>query len=114
MSLFQIETKRINETVRRNVDKFPIRFSFELTEEQSNVFLVAKCDQKIEKRGGKYKNPSIGIILCRDKDKISVEYALKDISKPIGVSSYELSKYLSNEIIKELPTEEDINLHIML
>lgn len=57
-------------------------------------------------------NPSIGIILCRDKDKISVEYALKDISKPIGVSSYELSKYLPSEIIKELPTEEDLNLYI--
>ena len=57
-------------------------------------------------------NPSIGIILCRDKDRISVEYALKDINKPIGVSSYELSEYLSSEIIKELPTEEDLNFHI--
>jgi len=57
-------------------------------------------------------NPSIGIILCRDKDKISVEYALKDVKKPIGVSSYELSEYLPSEIIKELPTEEDLNLHI--
>lgn len=77
-------------------------------------FLTENFDQKIEKRGGKSKNPSIGIILCRDKDKISVEYALKDINKPIGVSSYELEKYLSNEIIKELPTEEDINLHIVI
>lgn len=57
-------------------------------------------------------NLNIGIILCRDKNKISVEYALKDISKPIGVSSYELSKYLPNEIIKELPTEDELNLHI--
>lgn len=57
-------------------------------------------------------NPSIGIILCRDKDKISVEYTLKDINKPIGVSSYELSEYLPSEIIKELPNEEDLNLHI--
>lgn len=57
-------------------------------------------------------NPSIGIILCRDKDRISVEYALKDINKPIGVSSYELAEYLPSEIIRELPTEEDLNLHI--
>lgn len=57
-------------------------------------------------------NPSIGIILCRDKDRISVEYALKDINKPIGVSSYELSEYLPSEIIKELPTAEDLNFHI--
>ena len=57
-------------------------------------------------------NPSIGIILCREKDKISVEYALKNMTKPIGVSSYKLSEYLPLEIIKELPTEEEINLHI--
>lgn len=57
-------------------------------------------------------NPSIGIILCREKDRISVEYALKDISKPIGLSSYELSEYLPSEIIKELPSEADLNLHI--
>lgn len=63
-------------------------------------FLAENFDQKIEKREGKSKNPSIRIILCRDKDKISVEYALKDINKPIGISSYELSKYLSNELLK--------------
>jgi len=57
-------------------------------------------------------NPSIGIILCREKDKFSVEYALKDINKPIGVSSYEISKYLPEDVFKSLPTEEDLNLHI--
>lgn len=57
-------------------------------------------------------NPSIGIILCRDKDKISVEYALKDINKPIGVSSYEISKVLPKEVLESLPTEEDLNLHM--
>ena len=57
-------------------------------------------------------NPSIGLILCKGKNKISVDYALRDIRKPIGVSSYELTKYLPVEIIKELPTEEELNLHI--
>ena len=47
---------------------------------------------------------SIGLILCREKDRLTVEYALKDVNKPIGVSSYEIQKYL--------PSEEDINLHI--
>lgn len=61
---------------------------------------------------GKNDNPSIGLILCKDKNKFSVEYALKDINKPIGVSSYELKKYLPNDILKELPTEEELNLHI--
>ncbi len=59
-------------------------------------------------------NPSIGIILVRNKNKLNVEYALRDINKPIGVSSYELSEYLPPEILKELPTEEELNLHIDL
>lgn len=47
-----------------------------------------------------------------EKDKISVEYTLKDINKPIGVSSYEISKFLPKDILNSLPTEEDLNLHM--
>ena len=57
-------------------------------------------------------NPSIGIILVRDKDKLNVEYALRNINKPIGVSSYELSEYLPKDIFESLPTEEELNLHL--
>ena len=59
-----------------------------------------------------YDNPSIGLILCKDKNKITAQYALKDINKPIGISSYEISKYLPKDVLKSLPTEEDLNLHI--
>ena len=44
--LYQVETKRINEAVKRNPDKFPERFCFKLTEKESESFLVANCDQK--------------------------------------------------------------------
>jgi hypothetical protein len=57
-------------------------------------------------------NPSIGIILVRDKDKLNVEYALWNINKPIGVSTYELSEYLPKDVLESLPTEEELNLHI--
>lgn len=57
-------------------------------------------------------NPTIGIILCREKTKFSVEYSLRDINKPIGVSSYEVSKILPKEVLEALPTEEELNLHI--
>ena len=46
--------------------------------------------------------------------RLTAELALKDINKPIGVSSYEISKYLPKYILESLPTEEDINLHIDL
>ena len=57
--LYNVETKRINEAVRRNLEKFPERFSWILTDEESKSFLVANCDQKVETRGGKYKNPRV-------------------------------------------------------
>ncbi len=59
-----------------------------------------------------FDNPSIGLILCREKDKLTAQYSLKGIDQPIGISSYEITKFLPDDISKELPTEEDINLHI--
>lgn len=58
-------------------------------------------------------NPSIGLLLCKSKNRIVAEYALKDIEKPIGVSEYRLSGYMSDEIKQSLPNlqtlEEKIN-----
>ena len=53
-------------------------------------------------------NPSIGLILCKTKNKITVDYALRDNSKPIGVSTIKLSENLPNEIKGNLPTIEEI------
>ena len=74
-------------------------------------FYLSVVDDVIK---GADDNPSIGIILCREKDKISVEYALRTVGHPIGVSSYELSKYLEKNAAFDLPTEEELNLHIGL
>jgi predicted nuclease of restriction endonuclease-like (RecB) superfamily len=53
-------------------------------------------------------NPTVGLILCENKDKIFAEYALKDINKPIGVSQYELTKALPENLKSSLPSIEDI------
>lgn len=53
-------------------------------------------------------NPTIGLILCKEKDKIEAEYALRDINKPIGISEYQITKILPNELKSKLPTIEDI------
>jgi len=57
-------------------------------------------------------NQTIGLLLCKGKDRLSVEWALKGTNAPIGVTSYEVRNELSNEILDKLPTEEDINKHI--
>ena len=73
-----------------------------------NFYLTA-LDETVK---SKKDESSIGLILCRDKDRLTVEYALKDVNKPIGVSSYEIQKYLPKELSDNLPSEEDINLHM--
>lgn len=72
-------------------------------------FYITAVNKTLRK---KYDNETIGLLLCREKDKISVEWALESTNNPIGVSSYEIKKYISKDILEKLPTEEDINLHI--
>ncbi len=81
--LFDVETKRINEAVKRNPKKFNNNFSKILSDEEVNIFLVAKCDQKIETRGGRYKNPRVfteeGIIMLATilKSETAVNMSIK-------------------------------------
>lgn len=53
-------------------------------------------------------NPSIGIILCPEKDDIEVEYALRASNKPIGVSEYRLTTELPDKLKGKIPTKEEI------
>jgi predicted nuclease of restriction endonuclease-like (RecB) superfamily len=53
--------------------------------------------------------PTIGILLCKGKDKTIVEYSLSDIHKPMGVSEYELTHIVPNELKSALPSIEDIS-----
>ena len=55
-----------------------------------------------------HENPSIGIILCTDKDKLEVEYALQNIVQPMGVSTYTVQDTLPKEWDKSLPTKEEL------
>ena len=59
---------------------------------------------------GESENPSIGIILCADKDHLDVEIALQDINKPIGVAEYQLllpKDELQALLIKEINSIEE-------
>jgi predicted nuclease of restriction endonuclease-like (RecB) superfamily len=65
---------------------------------------------KLEK--GENENPSIGIILCADKDHLDVEIALQDINKPIGVAEYQLllpKDELQTLLVNEIKASEETN-----
>jgi predicted nuclease of restriction endonuclease-like (RecB) superfamily len=51
---------------------------------------------------------SIGIILCKGRNEVIVEYALRDSSKPMGVAQYRLSPALPEQLKRDLPTIEDL------
>lgn len=54
------------------------------------------------------ENPSIGIILCAEKNNLEVEYALRAIQKPLGVAEYQLSSSVPEELSGQLPTPEQL------
>ena len=56
--------------------------------------------------------PTIGLILCQTKDRVLAEYALRDIHKPIGVSDYELTRSLPEELKSSLPSIEEIEAEL--
>lgn len=57
-------------------------------------------------------NPTVGILICKSKNKTVVEYALKDVHKPIGVSEYKLTQSLPEEYKSPLPTIEEIEAEL--
>lgn len=68
-------------------------------------FYLSVLDDIVKKE---HDNPSIGIILCKDKNKVLAEYALKDINKPIGISQYELTRVIPENFQSALPSIEDL------
>lgn len=72
-------------------------------------FYLSLLDNEVK---DKSDNPSIGIILCQHKNNKIVDYTLKFINKPVGVSEYKILNKLSQDIKNSLPSEEDINLFL--
>ncbi|MCU0285578.1 MAG: PDDEXK nuclease domain-containing protein [Acidobacteria bacterium] len=59
------------------------------------------------------ENPSIGIILCAERDRLEVEYALRGIDKPVGVAEYRLTTELPDDLRDNLPSVENIKAEIL-
>ncbi len=68
-------------------------------------FYLAALDRQVRQED---ENPSIGIILCKEKSRTIVEYALHDARKPIGVATYEITKTLPKALKGQLPSPKDI------
>ncbi len=70
------------------------------------------CNVVDDKLRHKDDQPTIGLILCQDKNEFVAEYALKGIEKPIGISEYQLTKNLPKEFRSSLPSVEEIEAEL--
>ena len=100
--LYHVETKRINEAVKNNMEKFPKRFSWKLTEEESKNFLVENFDQKnMETRGGRYRCPRVfteqGVAMLATvlKSKVATQVSIRIMDAFVA-----MRKYISNDLIE--------------
>lgn len=60
------------------------------------------------------EKPAIGIIICKSKSRTVVEYALKDVHKPIGISTYSIKKLLPKAFKKYLPSSKELAASVMV
>lgn len=68
-------------------------------------FYLTALDRQVREESEK---PSIGIILCKEKNRTVVEYALHDARKPMGVATYHISRQLPKELKGQLPSPQEI------
>ena len=68
-------------------------------------FYLSALNQMVKKV---HENPSIGIIICKSKDRTTVDFALQDVNKPIGIATYNLSKELPKNIQDYFPSNKEL------
>jgi predicted nuclease of restriction endonuclease-like (RecB) superfamily len=72
-------------------------------------FYLSAVDSLLKDENDK---PTIGILLCRDKNNIEAEFSLRDIQKPMGVTEFQLTNVLPDELKSSLPTIEEIEQNL--
>ena len=72
---------------------------------QLGGYMVA-CNHLLKKEGR--DNPTIGLLICKEKDRVQAQYALESSTQPIGISEYELEKFYPEKVEGTIPTIEEI------
>lgn len=71
---------------------------------------VVACNHLLKKEGR--DNPTIGILICKEKDSLVAQYALEASSQPLGISEYELAKLYPEKVEGTIPTIEEIEQNL--
>jgi predicted nuclease of restriction endonuclease-like (RecB) superfamily len=74
-------------------------------------FYLKAVDETLRRSGDE---PTIGLLLCKHRDRLVAEWALSDVQKPIGISEYQITHDLPTEIRSSLPSIEQIETELTL
>ena len=117
--LYNVETKRINEAVKNNINKFPERFSWKLNDNESKIFLDENFDQKIETRGGRYKNlrvfTELGVAMLATilKSKVATEVSIRIMDAFVAMKKYISNDLLEQRYINKLMLEDHDKINLL-
>ena len=118
--LYHVETKRINEAVKNNMEKFPERFSWKLTEEESKMFLVEIFDQKnIETRGGRYRCPRVfteqGVAMLATilKSKVATQVSIRIMDAFVAMRKYISTNLIEQKYINDLVLKDSKRIDLL-
>ena len=105
-------TKEINQAVKNNPNKFPERFTFKISKEESQIFLVKIFDQKKETRGGKYNMPRVfteeGVLMLATilKSKVAASTTIAIMDAFVAMRKYISSSIIEQKYINNLVLED--------
>ena len=112
-------TKEINQAVKNNLEKFPERFSWKLNDDELKEFLVKNFDQKLETRGGRYKNPRVfteqGVAMLATilKSKVATEVSIAIMDVFVTMRKYISSNLLEQKYVNNMVFELDERVSLL-
>ena len=90
-----------------------IQHELAVSAQQIERSISALCGDRTTACFQRYGNAgTVGMILCKSKNKVVAEYALRDLRKPVGVSEYRVTSELPKQLRNGLPTIEELELHL--
>ena len=112
-------TKEINQAVTRNKEKFPERFSWVLDDNEENIFWSQIVTKKIEKRGGKYKNPRVfteqGVAMLATilKSEIAVKVSIRIMDAFVAMHKYISNEYIEQKYMQNMLIKHDNDIKLL-
>lgn len=112
-------TKEINQAVTRNKEKFPERFSWVLDDNEENIFWSQFVTKKIEKRGGRYKNPRVfteqGVAMLATilKSDIAVKVSIRIMDAFVAMHKYISNEYIEQKYMQNMLIKHDNDIKLL-